>query len=116
MSEYVAASYGLTGKELERRLGAIASNAVNEARRAHGVENLPMMDSQYQVQEIVRNALANLVKNYEQEVPVGSLVSPTQTPRNHILDKIMPQFEAALGGLELETAVEPRSRGKQAAA
>lgn len=100
MIEYANTTYGLAGKELQRRLGAIAANAVHEARKAHGIDHLPMMDAQWQILEIIRKSLEGMSVNDAHDVPEGSLVSPAQAPRNNALDQILPNFEKALQGID----------------
>ena len=117
MSNYVNTTYGLNGKELQRRLGAIASNAVHEARKAHGIDHLPMLDAQWQILEIIRKSLEGMAVNDVQEVHEGSLVSPAQAPRNNVLDEILPNFEKALQGIEdadIVLRTEPKRAQKSA--
>jgi hypothetical protein len=92
------AKYGLTGKEFDRRCGAIAKNAVDATLLSlkRGVDTNPSLDEDYRKMEMIKDILLSLnVGEVAESVP-GSLVSSTQAAGRPELDRIEDTLEAAL--------------------
>lgn len=97
MIQLVDAQYKISGDELNRRNGAIATNAIMSSLRALGRHDLPLLDRDYQILTMIHAALNGLDVGEVAQSPATSLVSTTQAKKNPALDKLDAGMERALG-------------------